>query len=766
MKKFMIFAGLMLTAAFSLTNCQKAEFAGPESRNGKKATITATAIQMKTTNDGLQTLWSSGDNLTVFHAIAGTTDYVKDVKFQTSQGGATSAEFEGTLPELTPGAYYDWYILNQYRGGLTSPDGTGVSYNVGVPRQQQAAYGSSAHIAGQGSFPMYGHIWNAPADAPLVVAMTHISSLLNVKVTNSTAEPIRISNVEFLANEIISGGFYVDFTKEELTFKPAAGNENKYARLSVAGGEALAPGATADFYLGIRPFKAAIGDVLELRVNGYAKKVTLTEAVNFAPGHEKVLNFSFDKPAEDLSGDYMIAGHPDENWYAAHGLALTPGAYDGSGGQNTVIFAKKVVVKDSQIYYDENLDIFYENGKNENPLDVLSFDEYKFTIAKVTEGEYAGMYTIKNFDGKYMTATATANGNSVDFLETPDSGSYFDICANGENAVDGYRIVATKSAYKRHLFFNLSGLNWPRFTLFGEGENAHTCPYLVPWGTPAPNPMPRLVLSDISVSASGIEGGEYTILTENNPEANPWMPEVVGWTGCVTDASVFGDVLYYSVSANASTEEGREGTITVKLVDPNTELPDVVGVINVAQGRKPDKNFVKVTAAPATDWCGDYLMVYEGVDGVGARAFDGSKGDVTGTELDSGPSVPVKIENGNIIPAEDALKAVLLHIKFNNHAKAPAGSYTIRNTSDIRCIGVQGKNTGAGLVLNDNTDDRFYQEITYDETNHSVRIYNTNSAGNANTGVFRYSTTLNAFGVIKDEEAADCAHIQLYKLED
>ena len=157
-------------------------------------------------------------------------------------------------------------------------------------------------------------------------------------------------------------------------------------------------------------------------------------------------------------------------------------------------------------------------------------------------------------------------------------------------------------------------------------------------------------------------------------------------------------------------------------------------------------------------------MVYEGEAGVGARAFDGSKGDVTGTDLDSGPSVAVVIEDGNTIPAEDNLLGCMLHIKFNKHKNAPAGSYGIWNTNSIRCIGVQGKNTATGIQLNDNTDDRFFQEITYDETNHSVRIYNTNAGGNTNTGVWRYSTSENRFGVIKDEEAADCAHIQLYKL--
>ena len=454
----------MLTAALSLTNCQKAEFTGPEAqKGGKTITLSATALQMKTTNDGLRTLWASGDNLTVFHAVHGTTEYVKDGQFTIGEGvGTTSGVFTVTpKEELTPGEHYDWYILKNGRPKLTSPNGSGVSYNVGEPRQAQAGFGSSAHIAGTDTYMMFGHIWNAAAEDDLAVALTHMNSLLKVQVTNATAAPIHIYNVEFVAKDDISGTAYVDFTKDDLVITSDA--SSNHASIGVTGTEALAAGATADFFIGIRPFTAKAGDVLELRVNGYPKKLTLTEDVTFAPGHEKVLTFSYDNTPGDLSGDYMIAGRYNGEMYAGYGIALAPGTYDGSGGNNPVMFAKKVMIVGDQIYYDGDMTI---SGSGALTIPT-TIDNYKFKVRKVTEGEYAGLYTIQNYQDKYMTSTLEVDGNCIGFVETPEAGSYMDINANGENAVDGYRIVAAfaPSPNRRHFLFADKGGNWGRFLM-------------------------------------------------------------------------------------------------------------------------------------------------------------------------------------------------------------------------------------------------------------------------------------------------------------
>ncbi|MBQ7195593.1 MAG: hypothetical protein IJS07_08165 [Bacteroidales bacterium] len=747
MKRFMIFAGLML-AAFSLTNCERSEFSAMEPSGARRHfTIGATAGMVKTTNSGLQTLWDNGDNLTVFHALAGDTLYVKDGAFKTTESGVAAAMFEGELAEeLTPGARYDWYFLNQYRGGLTSPDGTGVSYNVGIPRAVQTDVNSSAHISGQGNYPMFGHIWNAAAEDVLSVWMTHLTSLVKVHVTNASGEKLRVSNVELIAGTDISGTFYVDFTKDEPAF--TANATNNYARLAVTGGSTLEPGAEADFFFGVKPFTAKVGDVLELRINGYAKKLVLTEETVFAPGHEKVLNFSYDKPAVDLSGDYMIGGYYDDKLYVAITLPVTPATFDGSNGQNLVLFSKGVRMDGGKIMYDADMSV-----SEALPAEI---SDYKFTLAKVTDGPYAGMYTIKNGDDKYLCSSENT-GNSIDFKEELDSNSYFDICANGEDAVDGYRIVATMASYRRHFFFNYSNGNYPRFTVFPEENNGNTCAFLIPWGNAEVDPLPRLFDDSITVGASGCENAEYTPKFENFSESNPWEFDVESFTGCVSEAFFFGNVLMYTVPENISTEEAGVGTIVIKLSDPEGYYPDVTATITITQGRRPSRSFVKVTSE-LDDWTGAYLLVCE----EGLAALDGSQ---TGTALTTGPKVNVAISNGTI-SATDELQACMVRIEKTTYPGHETDGYSIWNEQKL--VQILAKNadvSAATLRFNQNSFNpaNAYQTIHYDSTEQSISIYN-DSGVEKSMGYWRYDLTNKNFGISSHPQ--DFAPVQLYKLED
>ena len=69
-------------------------------------------------------------------------------------------------------------------------------------------------------------------------------------------------------------------------------------------------------------------------------------------------------------------------------------------------------------------------------------EDYKMTIARVTSGEYAGLYTIVDAGGKYLTANTAAN-NSMIGVDTPTANSYWTIA----EAADGsYEILAANLA--------------------------------------------------------------------------------------------------------------------------------------------------------------------------------------------------------------------------------------------------------------------------------------------------------------------------------
>jgi hypothetical protein len=72
---------------------------------------------------------------------------------------------------------------------------------------------------------------------------------------------------------------------------------SKTAKLAVNNGEAIAKGASAKFYLAVKPFEAEAGETLELYVNGSVKEIELSKAVSFTAGKIKTLNYTYESKA-------------------------------------------------------------------------------------------------------------------------------------------------------------------------------------------------------------------------------------------------------------------------------------------------------------------------------------------------------------------------------------------------------------------------------------------------------------------------------------
>lgn len=102
MKRQILTLGAICAAAFTLTNCNKeiAEPKAPETE-GIPFEIVAATADTKTENDGLNTKWTTGDALNVFHAEAGSTTYGTNDEF-TYAGSAD--KFTGKLKTALGGA--------------------------------------------------------------------------------------------------------------------------------------------------------------------------------------------------------------------------------------------------------------------------------------------------------------------------------------------------------------------------------------------------------------------------------------------------------------------------------------------------------------------------------------------------------------------------------------------------------------------------------------------------------------------------------------
>lgn len=387
MKRIFNALGLMLVSALTLTNCTKNIETPVVESEGVPFEIVASTVETKTVNDGMSTLWASGDQINLFYAVGETTDYVSAGAFTVNN--VEEGIFTGTLPsELNVEEEYDWYAMYPYNASLATPKNTTVAVSIGTGLVQDG-YNSTAHLAGEG-FPLYGKAVATPgADMPSV-EMKQLASVIAVNVTNNSGAPIEIEEVSFDGDgNNISGTFYVDFSGEKPVYKPA--EANSVVAVTVENPTSLADGETATVYLAIAPFSAYEGDGLTLTVNGLDKTVYIEKDIDFVAGKVKTLNFSYEAE-EPVVPEF----EPGDYWIVANGKYAMPltGNYgylqvDGAGYTDNVFKFSKV-----------------DGG---------------YTIQQA-DGKY--LYMTGNYDSYNVSATVPSDGGHVWTVEKNDDGSY------------------------------------------------------------------------------------------------------------------------------------------------------------------------------------------------------------------------------------------------------------------------------------------------------------------------------------------------------
>ena len=294
--------GMMLAAAFTLTNCAK-EIENPNQQpevTGYPFEIIASTVDTKTVNDGMSTKWAAEDQINVFHALGESSEYVNDGAFTVED--VEEGRFTGTLKEqLSVEEEYDWYVLYPYNDKVTTPGAktagyTYIGYSTGL---NQTGYNSMASLKGS-VCPLYGTAKYAGVRPE--ITMNHLSSIIAINVTNQNEEPLTITTASFTAPEDIVGSYFIDITGESVVYTPSDANYVKNTAVVnvTSGATALAQGESAILYAAIKPFTAAASQKLTLSVNGYSKDITIPndKNVTFTAGKIKTLNFAYDKVEE------------------------------------------------------------------------------------------------------------------------------------------------------------------------------------------------------------------------------------------------------------------------------------------------------------------------------------------------------------------------------------------------------------------------------------------------------------------------------------
>ena len=301
MKKAFLLLGLA-AAALTLTNCNKQESDLPGA-DAVKATIKLFTEETKTANDGMNTVWKEGDALSVWVADAGTVDYGANIKFEVDPETGTAT---GTVEELPSSS--DWYAFYPYNKNLVNPTSLNAdnehkgymtvgSGATGV--QTQTGNDSKAHLAGS-NLPLYG-IARSVTDAPSIV-MKQICGVIAVNVTNNTNAPLTVNSIAVTASDDLVGTYFIDFSSDELAFEGSGDNYvSKTASLSVKDGEAIAAGASAKFYMAVKPVEdATLTSVKVVADQGEVEKEAATHevALTVAAGHIKTINFTYEAPEQ------------------------------------------------------------------------------------------------------------------------------------------------------------------------------------------------------------------------------------------------------------------------------------------------------------------------------------------------------------------------------------------------------------------------------------------------------------------------------------
>ena len=338
MKRQILTLGAICAAAFTLTNCNK-EIAEPKApvTEGIPFEIVATTADTKTKNDGLNTKWTAGDALNVFHAEAGDTDYGDNDEF--TYTGADN-KFKGKLTTgLKADKSYDWYALYPYSSYIQTPtnsDRGGYVY-IGERSDQtqiQTGNDSKAHLiygasnqTGLRNCPLYAVSKGVAASATPTFTMKQLASIVEVNVTNPNDAPLTVSTVSFTApaGTNIVGTFYVNFTDNGDAVYTDGDYPGNIANLTVKNGTAIAKDGVAKFYLAIKPFAAKTGDELKISVNGYEKTHKLTKNVEFKAGKIETVNFKYNNSAvvatphykADFEGATEHNADPTKNNYSS-----------------------------------------------------------------------------------------------------------------------------------------------------------------------------------------------------------------------------------------------------------------------------------------------------------------------------------------------------------------------------------------------------------------------------------------------------------------
>lgn len=522
MKKvlFTIAAG----AALILAGCNKEADNAPEQKIGKtytiKATVenpeTRTVTSLNTTTQKYEFAWEAGE----FIGVLPDGDIANVLQFQLAEGSddtftyeAAQGETEYTSFGLAVSPFDALWPEDEGGEDFSYVDGSDVNYYVNL---------SGSYTQGQSNAVMVASSPETQGDGSQKFSFKHLAALVRVTYENI---PEGVLLMEFTTpDHPITGTFHftaVDGAQIVAGSFPA-GESDPMGEAWVILPEYTGTLASADFYLPIptgnyRTFNVQLYDENMDPVPGSQR--TFTTDSPFTVARADVVEcptITLDAP-ETLAGEWIMVGEKEGDYFAAQAF---------ESGNNNLKGASVTV--------------------SGNVVTSATYIPVKMTFTYVSEGTYAGMYTIQDANGYYLYAASSSDNylKANESITETNQQHYYWTITEESNGV--YSIVASKSGNRNVLRFNYNGGNNSLFSCYASTSTTGTNVQLYKWAD-ANIPNPTCATPEISC--------QNNVITITSATAGATIYYVIGTDATVADpttaSSVYDPDNKPTISANS-----------------------------------------------------------------------------------------------------------------------------------------------------------------------------------------------------------------------
>ena len=672
---------LIAAAAMAFTSCQKEETAAPETVS-VNLTMHAGVEQTKTYLENNTVLWGKGEAVTL-SVGSGETAKFFDSASTDAYDGEASASFAFDIKDVAEADSYTLGGIYPASAAIDDNDDPKKCKTI-LPQIQNAEVGKYDPAA----YIMVLKPETVETLPEEYVASFRRATALNKITLTNVKEDITTVEITVPEGKALAGRRYFNLTDGE-------SGEIYYGQSNAITVNSQYSGSTIDVWFCSWGVELAAGEELTVRMKNANKSFTRTiqakeAGIKFVEGDLNTLKINMETAEEEsfdsFAGEWLITGTSGSVTYAA-------GAY--VSGKNNL---------------NNNIAITIENDVIA-PVDGL--ENCKMLLTKITEGDYEGMYTIQDANGKYLYAAASGN-NHLKATESASSEHYYWTveCKDGK-----YSIVASKSSNRNVMQFNPNNGS-PIFACYASASQ--TAVVLYPYSMVKVDTTPKIVVSGATTKDVAFGGETVTFDYELKYLDGEELTWEVSDSEIITEVTAEDGVLSVTVAENEG--EARTATITLSCGDAENVT------LTIEQAKYVDLSVIqKITVAEfATLDDGDAIYELSGtITGI-YQAYNSSYNNISFYLNDGTGEITIyrmscegidhnKVVEGNVITVQGAKGS------YNGTAQMAAGGVCVSLVEASNTPSISFENnivsitatTGATIYYTINGDDPTTESSVY-----------------------------------------------------